>query len=154
MAQRSDAERGREIVQRWCDLAEKRLDYLIELQESGRWRRFHTEAGFLENIREAEAAVAVWRGLATREASLDNRPVDFSWLGQGTLQLAQREIVKREACTDAALAAPTIAAPAITVASEAPLAPEPVDVAAAPVWPQPIDFAALQERYPLLRSAL
>ena len=44
---------GRQLVERWAALAETRLDYLTELFESGRWRRFHTEADFLDNIQEA-----------------------------------------------------------------------------------------------------
>lgn len=33
--------------------------------ESGRWRRYHSEVAFLENIREAKRAVQTWRALAT-----------------------------------------------------------------------------------------
>ena len=60
--------RGRDIVARWCNLAEQRLEYLTELFETGRWRRFHSERAFLENIQEAKAAVEIWRDLLTREA--------------------------------------------------------------------------------------
>ncbi|MBN9011613.1 MAG: TIGR03809 family protein, partial [Rhizobiales bacterium] len=74
MAQRTDVERGRAIVERWRALAEQRLDYLIALQESGRWRRFHSEPDFLDNVRDAKAAVENWRLLASREASLNNQP--------------------------------------------------------------------------------
>ena len=76
MAHPSDVARGRNIVARWCNLAERRLEYLTELFETGRWRRFHTEREFLENIREAKAAVATWRDLLNREASLDNTIAD------------------------------------------------------------------------------
>lgn len=54
---------GRHIVVRWCNLAEKRLEYLTELFETGRWRRYYGEVAFLENIQEAKAAVEVWRDL-------------------------------------------------------------------------------------------
>ena len=81
MTDRSDVARGRTVVERWCLLAEQRLDYLTELYESGRWRRFHTELDFLDNIQEAKRAVNTWRGLLTSEASPDNRPIDLSWLG-------------------------------------------------------------------------
>jgi uncharacterized repeat protein (TIGR03809 family) len=80
MTYRQDVARGRHIVARWCDLAERRLEYLTELSETGRWRRFHSEPDFLENIREARTAVATWRDLLTREASRDNSAVDMSWL--------------------------------------------------------------------------
>src|SRR5829696_9040734 len=83
MAQPADVARGRNIVARWCNLAEQRLEYLTELFETGRWRRYHRELAFLENIQEAKAAVETWRNLSTREASLDNSAVDMSWLGRG-----------------------------------------------------------------------
>ena len=88
MAQRMDAARGQEksqqraqeILNRWCALAEQRLDHLTELFETGRWRRYHSEVSFLENIQEAKSAVETWRKLASREALLDNSAVDISWL--------------------------------------------------------------------------
>ena len=82
MTHRLDVARGRNIVARWCALAEQRLEYLTELFETGRWRRFHSETAFLENIREAKAAVETWRDLLTREASLDNSTIDMSWLSR------------------------------------------------------------------------
>src|ERR1700709_2666208 len=94
MAQRRDAvrgqERAQEILDRWCVLAERRLDHLTELFETGRWPRYHSEVGFLENIREAKAAVETWRSLVTREASLDNSAVDMSWLGRNRAALPPR----------------------------------------------------------------
>ena len=82
MTQRTDLTRGRDIVARWCVLAEQRLEYLTELFETGRWRRYHSEEAFLENIREAKAAVETWQDLLTREATLGNSPIDISWLGR------------------------------------------------------------------------
>jgi uncharacterized repeat protein (TIGR03809 family) len=82
--QSEDLARGRDLVSRWCDLAERRLEHLTELFETGRWRLYHSERDFLENIREAKAVVEVWRDLLTREASRDNHPLDISWLGRGT----------------------------------------------------------------------
>lgn len=87
----TDAMRGRAIVERWCVLAEQRLEYLTELFESGRWRRFFSEVAFLENIQEAKAAVETWRDLLYREATVDNHPVDLSWLGHNK-NLAPRPI--------------------------------------------------------------
>ena len=80
MTYRSDVTRGRNIVARWCDLAERRLEYLTELFETGRWRRFHSEVAFLENIQEAKAAVETWRMLLNQEGAADNSAVDTSWL--------------------------------------------------------------------------
>ena len=87
MTHRLDVARGRDVVARWCALAEQRLDYLTELFETGRWRRYHSERAFLENIQEAKTAVETWRDLATREASRDNAAVDMSWLGRARATL-------------------------------------------------------------------
>jgi uncharacterized repeat protein (TIGR03809 family) len=82
MTYRTDVARGRDVVARWCALAEQRLEYLTELFETGRWRRYHSERAFLENIQEAKTAVEIWRDLLTCEASSDNFAVDVSWLGR------------------------------------------------------------------------
>ena len=74
------AAKGLDIVQRWCLLAERRLDYLTELYETGRWRRFHTKADFLDNFREARTAVETWHALAGNGGTPDNLAVDLSWL--------------------------------------------------------------------------
>lgn len=148
MAQRTDLERGRAIVERWRALAEQRLDYLIALQESGRWQHFHSEPDFLDNLREAQAAVETWRLLASREASLDNRPIDFAWLGQGAVPLAQRDIVKRDDCAMAVAPIPSPpVAPAIDVSGATDALPLPGQAAS-------LDLATMQDRYPLLRNAL
>ena len=67
MTQRTDLARGRDIVARWCVLAEQRLEYLTELFETGRWRRFHSEVAFLETLTgtEQQAATRLLRGLAS-----------------------------------------------------------------------------------------
>src|SRR3954469_20190475 len=77
-----DLARGRDIVSRWCSLAEQRLEHLTELFETGRWRRYHSERAFLENIQEAKAAVELWRSLEMREASLDKNAIDLSGPGR------------------------------------------------------------------------
>lgn len=93
MTDRTDVARARDIVARWCGLAEQRLDYLTELFETGRWRRYHSEAAFLENIREAKTAVETWRGLLTAEATTDNLPVDLSWIGRrSSVPQTKREV--------------------------------------------------------------
>jgi uncharacterized repeat protein (TIGR03809 family) len=75
-----DGARGRGIAARWCNLAERRLDYLTELFESGRWRRYHTEISFLENIQEAKAAVETWRDLLKQESSPENFAISMALL--------------------------------------------------------------------------
>jgi hypothetical protein len=68
MTHRNDAARDADVIGRWRTLAEQRLDYLTQLFESGRWRRFYGEVAFLENIREAKIAVETWRGLSSARA--------------------------------------------------------------------------------------
>jgi uncharacterized repeat protein (TIGR03809 family) len=73
---------GRDVAARWCALAEQRLQHLSEMFETGRWRRYHTEIAFLENIQEAKRAVQTWRALATggdvAEAAASVTPA-FGW---------------------------------------------------------------------------
>jgi uncharacterized repeat protein (TIGR03809 family) len=183
MTIRTDAERGREVIGRWCALAEKRLDYLTDLYETGRWRRFHTEADFLENVQEARASVETWRRLATEEAGLDNKPIDYSWLGRPKVTPQQRYSVppqpaalrsldgriaelcgeRGESLSSAALAfLPNEPAPSIepdTIESiEALFESVPVALAAPKTaledWQDMFDPAVMADRYPLLRTAL
>jgi uncharacterized repeat protein (TIGR03809 family) len=165
MTDRTDVARGRDIVARWCGLAEQRLDYLTELYETGRWRRYHSEHAFLENIREAKSAVETWRGMLNSEATADNRPVDLSWIGRrSTVPPAQRPVPSEPV--------PSIA-PRLMELAVAP--PPPVSVVPAMAEPEPVlaldpvgtddegtldktlalthDIVAMAERYPLLRNA-
>jgi uncharacterized repeat protein (TIGR03809 family) len=65
MTHRQSAAGGRDVAARWCALAEQRLEHLSEMFETGRWRRYHSELAFLENIQEAKRAVQTWRAIAT-----------------------------------------------------------------------------------------
>src|ERR1700755_2842412 len=96
MTQRTDLARGRDIVARWCVLAEQRLEYLTELFETGRWRRYHSEVDFLENIREAKSAVETWRDMLNREATAENLPVDLSWIGRRSSVPPAKRVVPQE----------------------------------------------------------
>ena len=169
MTHRMDVADGRDVVARWCALAEQRLEYLTELFETGRWRRYHSERAFLENIQEAKTAVEIWRGLSTREALRDNSAVDLSWLGRraapspgratlpdqfdrpqtrpaqiaAELPLHEVSIVpdSNHVNSDEAPSAPVLSAPTMEPASHDPLE-------------LTLDIAIMQERYPLLRNAL
>lgn len=63
MAHRPAIHFGAGFAPRGLDLAERRLAYLVELYDSGRWRRFHGDTDFLAMVREAKAAVETWRRL-------------------------------------------------------------------------------------------
>ena len=184
MTHRADVARGRDIVARWCNLAERRLEHLTELFETGRWRRYHSEHAFLENIQEAKAAVETWRDLLTREASRENYALDISWLGRArtplphdaqprrirpfSLQPASFPDERPRAVVPAGLEAlgvlpkqapsvPTVDAPAFEPALPPALKPVFSSV------PEPTpdhtsaltsDLSVMQQRYPSLRNAL
>lgn len=173
MAHPADVARGRNIVARWCSLAEQRLEYLTDLFETGRWRRFHTEREFLENIQEAKAAVATWRDLMGREGALDNTMVDLAWLGRrrtAPLPLTPlpkdegfgRPIVPLQPQLPSSATLPPREAPAdilVVPQSRIPLVketpPEPEVLALDEGIPIPaLDLDAIRQRYPLLRNSL
>jgi hypothetical protein len=156
MAFQPDVAKGRDLVARWCNLAEQRLEYLTELYDSGRWRRFYSEQAFLENIREAKGAVEVWRDLLTREATPDNRPIDLSWLGRGRTAPPRNELPRglvhlpRTAEITVAPQAMPIVGEEDSVVSETP--------STAPLsddgWAAVLDLATIAARYPILRNTL
>lgn len=166
MAQRVDVARGQEIIDRWCVLAEQRLDHLTELFESGRWRRYHSESSFLENIQEAKSAVETWRKLATREASLNNSAVDISWLNSQKPLPPRRNPLsgyyvpppprRAEPGTAEAPIAPQMSDGVLATAGKT--SPQPTASNRLPPadndWQRALDISTMQERYPLLRNAL
>jgi uncharacterized repeat protein (TIGR03809 family) len=147
MTQLLDVALRRELLARWCTLAEQRLQHLTDLFESGRWRRYYGERAFLENIKEAKKAVETWRALSGHpvarraEASGVQRleretevlwrpsapPVEFSFADS---DLAAEEAPSRLAVDLAALERALIAPPPAA------------------------DLATMEQRYPLLRNAL
>ncbi len=160
MTHRLDVARGRDVVARWSALAEQRLEYLTELFETGRWRRFHSELAFLENIQEAKTAVEIWRDLSRREASRDNSAVDISWLGRTRATLPRSEGLRDQVHRLQPKQAEIPVEPPPSVISivpeadrvcleEAPSASAMDD--ASELTP---DMTAIAERYPLLRNAL
>jgi uncharacterized repeat protein (TIGR03809 family) len=166
MTDRTDVARGRDIVARLYGLAEQRLDYLTELYESGRWRRFHGEREFLDNVRDAKAAVEIWRGMLDRDAKPNNLPVDLSWIGKRSgLPLAKRAVPGEPILSIAPQLPEFPEPPAVAVVPEAmEPEPEPVlaldpvttteDAALEKTLALTLDIVAMQERYPLLRNTL
>jgi uncharacterized repeat protein (TIGR03809 family) len=165
MTHRIDVAGGRDIVGRWCALAERRLEYLAELFETGRWRRFYSERDFLENIQEAKAAVEIWRGLATREAALDPIAVNVSWLGRAGATLPHGDPLRGQGhrlsprpsevpvyspSFDVALASEA----GLVCADEAPSAPSSDEEALINTLELALNLDAIEQRYPLLRNTL
>jgi uncharacterized repeat protein (TIGR03809 family) len=169
MTHRFDVAHSRDVLARWCALAERRLEYLTELFESGRWRRYHSERAFLENIQEAKAAVELWRDLSTREANRDNSAVDISWLGRARAVLPAhdhaRDQVHRLWPEPAPIPAEPLPSEVSIVAdsddvlsNEVPSAPY-SDLPASETMPDrapepTLDLTVLALRYPLLRNAM
>ena len=77
MTNSGNADQGRSVVVRWRMLAERRLNHLVELYESGRWKLYHSEAEFLDLVKEARAALKAWETLAPPDAARD-RPVEIA----------------------------------------------------------------------------
>jgi uncharacterized repeat protein (TIGR03809 family) len=165
MTHRLDVARGRDIVGRWYALAEQRLDHLTELFETGRWRRYHSELAFLENIQEAKAAVELWRDLLVVEDSREHSAIDISWLGRTRATQPRAELLPDQAHRFQWQPASAPAEPPPSVVSisletvhvsseEAPSAPE-SSAAVLDIAPELTpDIPAMHERYPLLRNAL
>jgi uncharacterized repeat protein (TIGR03809 family) len=159
MTHLADGSRGHDTVARWCNLAERRLEYLTDLFESGRWRRYHSERAFLENIQEAKAAVETWRDLMAREACPDHlvgkrpAPPRHDEVSE-PLQLIEDEPMPilveplREIPDDFLVALES----QLMAPEEVPSAVDALDLDDM-VLP-PLDLDAIQQRYPLLRNAL
>jgi uncharacterized repeat protein (TIGR03809 family) len=161
MTKRSDVARGREIIERWCLLAEQRLGYLTELFETGRWRRYYSEIAFLENIQEAKTAVETWRLLLSQKVSA-NSAIDMSWLDRRKPLPPRKTSILRDE-----LRSPLPRFLQIVVDRTAPEPPADLPLEQAPVervesassvddkaWERGLDLAAMQQRYPLLRNAM
>ena len=158
MTLQPDDAKGREIVSRWCALAEQRLDYLTKLFDSGRWRRFHSEQGFLENIREAKAAVQAWRDLLSREASRDNRTIDLSWLGRGQTTVPMNEFRRVAAplrqVSDIPIVPPQEIASILAVGNGAVSETRSAKPLPEEAFTAALDLSPIATRYPLLRNTL
>lgn len=54
------------IARKWRDLTERRHAHLVDLYDSGRWKRYYTQEEFLEQIRETLRALEAWKRLAPK----------------------------------------------------------------------------------------
>jgi uncharacterized repeat protein (TIGR03809 family) len=162
MTLRTDVAHGRDLLSRWCTLAETRLEYLTEMFESGRWRRYYSEVAFLENIREAKVAVETWRGLSTpgtAAAMMGPSPIEISWSGQA--RAARMRRLEPYAAAVATEPQPQVEfvsrdEAAAMLPDEEPTAPA-IDMSAleqALDNPVMLDLTAIEQRYPLLRNTL
>ena len=160
MTLRTDVAPGRDLLSRWCALAEDRLEYLTQMFESGRWRRYYSEMAFLENIREAKVAVETWRGLSTPgavAAAMGPSPIEISW--SGPARAARMRKVEPYAAAVALEPQPQVEF-VNSDEAEAMLLEEEPSVPAIDITeleqaldnPVTLDLTAIQQRYPLLRN--
>jgi uncharacterized repeat protein (TIGR03809 family) len=156
MTHQLDVAGGRDIVARWCILAEQRLQYLTELFETGRWRRFHTELSFLENIQEAKAAVEIWRNLASPAPYGEKSALGMSRVhSSATLPNieALRQQIGRlpQQPTQIPSEPPTAAISIVPETKNLRSFPAPMMDVAVEMRPK---MSSVAERYPLLRNSL
>lgn len=155
MTYQLDVAGGRDIVARWCALAEQRLHYLTELFETGRWRRFHTELSFLENIQEAKAAVDVWRDLLSRGTSRDNSGIGMSRVsataGPPNIEALRKQMDRMQQQPAEILSEPLAIVPQTT--NLQPVKMHSVATMAVASFKSP-SINSIAERYPLLRNSL
>jgi uncharacterized repeat protein (TIGR03809 family) len=160
-----DVASGRDTVARWCNLAERRLQYLTDLFETGRWRRFHSERAFLENIQEAKAAVETWRDLMAREAAPDHLVIYLTSPGGKRPASPRHGKTGEQAALLPSEPAPMVVEPLreipddVLAALESQLldqdgTPSVFDAPDLDDTLPPLDLDLMQQRYPLLRNAL
>jgi uncharacterized repeat protein (TIGR03809 family) len=165
---------GRDIAARWCALAEQRLEHLSEMFETGRWRRYHSEIAFLENIQEAKRAVQTWRAIATGEdvaTAAASVTTAFGWSPATLSRMPPREKpqtmqpkavhVQPKAAVPVAHDPTPKVLPEITEAPLAPLAallqqfsPPADEIVAAPerIVEFTLSLDGIEAKYPLLRN--
>jgi len=72
-----NTQQGRNVVTRWRMLAQRRLNYLVELYETDRWKAYYSEPEFLKVVQEARAALKTWEELAPPDPVQD-KPVEVA----------------------------------------------------------------------------
>ena len=160
MTHRLDVATSRDLARRWCALAEQRLEHLTEMFESGRWRRFHSEHAFLENIKEAKFAVEMWRNLSMPELAKGIAAVELTISAPtvAPVQMSEPQLpaIAPEAPERGATKKDVV--PEEYIASETAPAEPIVDMLALEqALDNPegeLDMTAIERRYPLLRNAL
>ena len=170
MTHRTNEAPRREVIARWCALAEQRLNYLTEMFESGRWRRFYTEVAFLENIKEAKFAVETWRGLLNPRQPIPVTPELVQGFAAVELTLSESAVPVSARPTEPDPV--SIAPEPFELAAEDEMAVEETEHAsveaatsasvidmraleqALDIPDAAFDMTAIEQRYPLLRNAL
>ena len=66
MSKSSDFRIPAELSRRWQALAERRRDHFVELQRTGRWRKYYKEESFRGQMDDAINGPDAWAELAQR----------------------------------------------------------------------------------------
>ena len=152
-----DVAGGRHIVARWCTLAEQRLQYLTELLETGRWRRFYSEPSFRENLQEAKDAVNVWRDLLSPGTPREKSAPEVSRIGATVAPPSVEDLCMQIAGLpqQATEISPEPPANLISIVRET-KNPQPGRAAPAPAIAAHFapTISSMGERHPLLRNSL
>ena len=61
------------IARKWCDLAECRRAYFIELYQSGRWKHYYNDEQFIYRLRDVIQAAEAWAQLAGKPPASGNK---------------------------------------------------------------------------------
>jgi hypothetical protein len=59
--------RFHKIAEKWHALAQRRLDYVRQLERSGRWRLFYTDEQYAACLRDAERTALLWGNVANQQ---------------------------------------------------------------------------------------
>lgn len=65
------------IARKWCDFAERRQAYYVELYRSGRWKHYYNEEQYALRLRDVIDAAKAFRavvGPEAADAASDMRP--------------------------------------------------------------------------------
>lgn len=88
----------RQYRRRWLVLIERRQQNFVELCNSGRWRRYYTQAQFLEEMRKVLQLRNQWAQLAGLPLSeqIEFQKIDLQQIGFQPLDLKQTELQQKD----------------------------------------------------------
>jgi hypothetical protein len=64
----------RQALQKWRELADRRRAHFVDLQKSGRWRRYYTEEQFRARMQEVVQAADAWAKIVPYSAEERKQP--------------------------------------------------------------------------------
>jgi uncharacterized repeat protein (TIGR03809 family) len=144
-----DAERYQRALERWRVLAERRLEHMTVLYESGRWRRYFSEEKFIGIVRETRTAVETWRRIVPEHEAVAQM---FAMAEERPLAAAEPRLPAFAVADERPVVVSKPQPPASAIADERPVVvsePQPPAFAIADEWP----FVASERRPPAFAIA-